>query len=146
MQFRSVFAWLPLLLCTSSCLSLNWERHLLEKPIPEGSIESLVVGESNLGDCLDSLGAPLFVDELGDRVALTYGWGRNTAWNLSADISFIHESAGSVAYGTVRARMPGVILILDEERILRTVRRGKLSDLRREFERQRPQLVDISDG
>ncbi len=141
-------AILPLLLmlATSSCLSISWERHYQEKPVERQTVDGLLIGETNLDDCLAALGAPIFVDELNERMALTYGWGQSTAWNLSVDVSIVDDAASSVSYGSFRERMRGVVLIFDRAGILRVVRHGRLNDLRREFERQRPQSPPVIEG
>ena len=58
------------LLGCASCFSLTWERERGFSAPPLTAVTRLAVGKSTLADCLTRLGAPLFVEEYDEGMAL----------------------------------------------------------------------------
>ena len=63
-------ALLLLALLASGCVTVRWTRNYQFLPPDEEALAALEPGSANLGDCLTSLGAPLFVEEHGRGVAI----------------------------------------------------------------------------
>ncbi len=128
---------MPLLL--GACVSFRWERDLRFAPLPEASIESLVPGRDDLQAVLDSLGAPLWVNELpAGEVSLAYGWSHKRALGFNVNIPITSDVAGTVDYTDTRGEMPGLLALFDSELTLVEIRRGLLRDLTLERGRPRP--------
>ena len=116
---------------TCSCVSLNWSRGNLNEPIPEVAIASLRPGETDLGGCLDVLGAPNLVweyDVFG--MAMAWLWSDAGGWGFSLSYSFYrYAPAASFNYDSADDERNGVVLLFDEQLILKEVSRGNLGEL-----------------
>jgi hypothetical protein len=125
---RTAAVLLPLLL--SSCVSFNWSRERRFEPIPNGALESLEVGKSTLSDCLDRLGAPLYVWEYKiDGAALAWGFEDEDARRFSVSFALDRFLRPSFSYGAVDARLRGAVLLFDEHLVLRDLERGYLRSI-----------------
>ena len=129
-------------LLSSSCLSAFYRRETRFEPVPEETLAALNPGTSDLGECLERLGAPLWVWEYeGSGVALAYGWLANRGWNLHASYSFERNVSASFTWQRIDARMKGVVLFFDEDWKLVAWRSGLLRDLTAGFRERRPAAV-----
>jgi hypothetical protein len=129
-----------LVLCTSGCFSFTWSARQSHHEPPAAALAKLDVGRSELGACLDALGAPLVVDEVGEEVALYYGWTRGRGWGFTADVPLGKDSA-SFSYADDDDHLRGLRLLFDANLVLTDLRRGRLSDLRQGV-RARPQVLE----
>jgi hypothetical protein len=129
-------ALLALALC-SSCVSFTYERDLAFEPVPADAVAKLRVGESDIGDALAHLGAPLYVWEGVDHaVVMAYGHGATKGWGVR-----LSRSSVSFNYDDVAERIEGYLLVFGDDDKLRLVRAGLLRDLS-ETTRRPPALVE----
>jgi hypothetical protein len=136
------------LLCVSlgsSCLNVDWTRNSRYHPVPEELEPELVVGESQLDDCLAQLGAPLWVLEHPikgrDGALLAWGWYLSNDIGVNLSYAFDRYVSSSVDYKQSDADMEGLVAIFDQDWRLVEVKRGLLRDLASEFTRARPRAV-----
>lgn len=129
---------LALALGAGSCIRLNWSREMVETPIPAERLAELAPGEE-LGRCMELLGAPLLVLELGDGgSALIYGWSRQSGFGFRASAPVKDAVSASFDYDSLERRAQGVLVQLDAGQRVVLVRRGLLADLLAETGRKRP--------
>lgn len=100
---------------------------VFQEPLVE-SIEALAPGVTDVGAALDSLGAPVFVIEVGLGLALAWGWQDMTNWNVEVS-GPIGDAQGSFSFTSTDTTTRGVVLFFDEDWTLTDVRRGFLSQL-----------------
>lgn len=125
---------------TAGCLQGDYDRSRVQQPLVPEDVAALRGGVDDLTTVLRSLGAPLNVIEVGDEVALAYGWLDETNWNLLAQVPVPDTGSFQVSYGQGRQRLPGVVVFLDEALVVQRVERGVLQDL---LPKQRlPRLLD----
>ena len=139
---------LPMLLplALASCVSFGWSRDRRHAPPPAGAIGTLAPGRSTLSECLDTLGAPLYVWEYkGDGAALAWGWNDERQKGVSVSIPLYEQTSASVSYDDERAKLRGAVLLFGRDLVLEQVRKGWLRDLESEFVRRRPAAVETSD-
>lgn len=128
---------LPLLL--ASCVSFTWSRDRRHEPPPEGAIETLVPGQSTLAECLEALGAPLYLWEYkGDGAALAWGWTDENRKGVAVSIPLYEQTSASFSYDSGREKLRGAVLLFDRDLVLEQVREGWLRDLERTLGRRRP--------
>jgi hypothetical protein len=121
---------LALVLCTG-CVAYTYERDLAFEPVDDARVEPLRVGESDIGETLGRLGAPLYVWEgVNESVVLAYGWNESKGWGLR-----VSRSLASISYDDTGARLEGWIFVFDADNKLKVVRKGLLRDLRAETRR-----------
>lgn len=137
---RSLLAVAALALLSSSCLNYTYARVVAFRPPKQVAVESLVVGRSQLPECLERLGAPLIVQEYQAGCAMAWGWFEAEDWNVSISAP-IGDDSGSVSFRSVDGRMRGLLLIFDEDWTLLTLRSGFLRELGESLERRRPVLL-----
>ena len=138
-------AALLLLVLLPGCLSGSWRRETRHEPPPRGALRSLVVGESDLGDALEVLGAPLWVWEApADGMAVAYGWLERRGFSLNLSVPVTRDLNASFDYDDVDDDMKGCVLFFDAEHRLVEKRRGWLRDLTVESRRPRPALTEGS--
>ncbi len=145
---RASLRALAVLLCVSlgsACINVDWTRNSRYHPVPETLEPELVVGESNLDDCLAQLGAPLWVLEHPikgrDGALLAWGWYISSDLGMKVTYTFDRFVSSSVDYQRTDADMEGLVAIFDEEWNLVELKRGLLRDLASEFSRARPRAV-----
>lgn len=138
---RGFVLFLPLAL--ASCVSFGWSRDLRHAPPAAGTIEALEVGRSTLADCLQALGAPLYVWEYkGDGAALAWGWADEQHKGVSVSIPLYQQTSASLSYDSGHEKLRGVVLLFDRDLVLEQLRKGWLRDFERDFGRRRPAFVD----
>lgn len=143
-----LLAGAALLLTSTSCVQLAWERHELNTKVEQGQEEALVKGVATLGDCLEELGAPLLAWELSEtRYAIAYGWDHQREYGISVSIP-VADSGGSASfdYDDVASKLHGVVFLFDEHDVLQGKRRGFLRDLAPDDKRTRPVYMDDAEG
>jgi hypothetical protein len=134
---------LPLLpLFLAGCVSVTWTRESRYDPVPGEAVAKLSAGESDLGTCLEALGAPLWVWEHPfnggdgrDGAALAYGWFDERDLGLSFSVPVSKEVSASFDFDKIDARMRGLVLFFDGDWKLTAWRSGLLRDLTREARR-----------
>jgi hypothetical protein len=129
------------LLLLASCVSVEWRReHQLERPSNEVLL-ALAPDEMGLGECLELLGAPLFVWEQADGAALAWGWFEGEIWGGSVSVPVSELYSASLSGQDVDLDMKGLVLLFDRDWTLRIVRRGRLRELAT-YGRQPPAMVE----
>jgi hypothetical protein len=122
---------LPFLL--AGCLSVGWERESRYAPVPDGVIARLEEGRTELGECLATFGAPLWVWEHpaagGDGAALAYGWYVQRDLGFRVSVPVTEQYSGSFDYDQIDSRMRGLVLFFDHDWKLAYWRTGLMSDL-----------------
>ncbi len=73
---------LALAALASGCVSGSYNRNRILSEPAEAAYEALVAGESDLGDCLEALGAPLIVQELDLGAVMAWGWTKDRGYRL----------------------------------------------------------------
>lgn len=128
----------------TGCVSGSWSRVELQSAPEPGVYDALAVGEADLSETLEALGAPLLVQELERGAVMAWGWSR--ARNLGAAVSIPVTSyySASFSYADIARSLYGIVCFYDAEWTLVEKRRGFLSDLL-PAERKRPQLVTDDD-
>ena len=130
---RALVILLPAVLVlgvSSGCVSFSYERELAYEPVPKADVEALRPGESDIGDALARLGAPLFVWEgVDDAVVLAYGSEDTRGWGVRVSVPLDRTSA-SFQFDDRAQRLEGWILVFDDAGKLQIVRAGMLRDLR----------------
>jgi len=141
---RGLLLLLPLLL--ASCVSFTWFRDHRQEPLPKGAIETLVPGKSTLAECMQTLGAPLYLWEYrGDGAALAWGWDDTHSKGVAVSIPVYDQTSVSASYDYGNERLKGAVLLFDRDLVLESVREGWLRDLERELGRRRPAPVPATD-
>ena len=128
-----------LLALLPGCLNLTWRRDTRFSAPPKAALATLKAGESTLAECLERLGAPLYVWEYkGDGAALAWGGvdADEKYWSLSLPLQ--DQISASMSWGDLGAKLRGVVLLFDRDWRLEMVREGWLRDLRRQIGRRRP--------
>lgn len=117
---------LALLLAMPACVTVTYQDQQVDRPPPERATALLAVGESDLGQCLELLGAPTQVrhDELGDEMELRWEWSRVTGWGLGVTLPVGQDWSPSVNYGR-RGESPDYLrLFFDRDGRLTRLSRG----------------------
>ena len=129
-------AALPLL---SGCVQLVWRRDTRFEAPPPAALAELEPGRATLAECLDRLGAPLFVWEYkGDGAALAWGWSVLDDRYISIGLPIQDNYTASFSYDESDVDLPGVVLFFDREWKLEMVKEGRLRNLREKLVRRRP--------
>ncbi len=138
-----VFSWgtwvgLALLGCTG-CLSGEYDQFRTYQPPQAAAVEALVIGQTSVGDAVTGLGAPVFVIETGEGLALAYGWQNAKRWNVTLSAP-IQDVDANFSFTSRDAQTPGLVLFFDANWQLIRMERGHLGSL---LARQaRPQVVE----
>jgi hypothetical protein len=126
----------------TSCVRGSWDSARDQVPVPHATIASLEPGVSTLGDCLDGLGAPLFVWEVdASSYGIAFGWNDAEDWGVNVSVPVARGFSASVDYADTNLDLEGLVLFFDADDRLLRIDRGRLSDL--VPDRQRP--ADLPD-
>ena len=121
------------LLLASSCISLTYERERRYEKLPKGALAALAPGQTQLGECLERLGAPLWAweDAFGGKssAALAWGWLDEADWTVTLSVPVSDQASLSFSWRDIDARMRGVVLFFDADWRLVGMREGMLRDL-----------------
>lgn len=129
------------LLVTPGCVSVTWERHRVNEPLPEADLAWAEAGGFDLGAALARFGAPTHVWELsGGRAALAWGWRRESELGLRFSIPLTGRRSASFTYTGIDTRLLGILVVFDEAGRAVVVRRGHLADLAAGLTRPRPRF------
>jgi hypothetical protein len=127
----------------AGCLAVTWQHEVEHERVSNRAIKHLQPGASDLGACLDALGAPLYVWEYrGDGLVLAYGWLQTLHWGASASADMGNGLSASFNYDSIDGATQGYVLFFDDAWILTAVKAGNLRDLAAGFQRQRPAPVE----
>tara|TARA_X000001036_G_scaffold437383_1_gene482587 strand:+ start:752 stop:1123 length:372 start_codon:yes stop_codon:yes gene_type:complete len=120
------FALFFMLLIGSSCANASLNSNVLDRQIGSIAVAKLAVGKSNLGDCLEILGAPTRVEQSdgGNQFVLSYEWLRNSGWRAGVSVPISGLRNTSVNYSNSDASPAFVKLIFDKEWQLIEVMQG----------------------
>ncbi len=139
---RHRIGWIVLLAAlplASGCVTFGWERKLRDVPHSADSTDELRPGEASLSQCLDRLGAPLYVWEYKrDGMALAWGWLDSEEKGFAVSVPVAEQLSASFSYDRIDARMRGIVLLFDEDLTLEFAQRGYLRDLSLAHARRRP--------
>jgi hypothetical protein len=129
----------------ASCVTFSFERNLAHTPLDDAALDALQPGRASLEQCLERLGAPLYVWEYkGNGVALAYGWQKQKRWNVSVSVPLVRGYSASGSYTDDASKLRGAVLFFDDDLELELVRRGFLQTLRAELAPRRPAPVEES--
>ena len=126
--------WFAILLTLSlqSCISVNYSVDSAQTPIVEDDYGELAPSTSDLGDVLDTLGAPhIVLDSLNGRVVLAYVWSETDDLGLQVSFGFLSRFArgARVRFDSTDGDFQGVVVICDPDLQVESIRRGPLVDL-----------------
>ena len=132
-----------LLASLASCINVTWQHEVALERVPAAKFASMQPGRSDLGACLDALGAPLYVWEYrGDGLVLGYGWLENRQWGAGARIQASSGVSASFNYDSIDGATQGYVLFFDDAWVLTAVRSGNLRDIAAGLQPRRPAPVD----
>jgi hypothetical protein len=134
---------IALLAPLASCISVTWRHEVDLEHVSARKIKHLQPGVSDLGACLDALGAPLYVWEYrGDGLVLAYGWLQTKHWGAGARADMGNGISASFNYDSIDGATTGYVLFFDEHWILTAVQHGNLRDIAAGYQRRRPAPVE----
>ena len=110
----------------SGCISATWSVSRRQREVQGDA--ALAVGEDGLAAALERLGAPLVVRENGDGAVLAWGWSRERAWSVTADLP-LRAVDVSFRYRDALRGLEGLVLFFDHDWRLVARRRGSLAEL-----------------
>ena len=97
----------------SSCVSVTWNRESRYVPPDLEAFERLEPGEATLTDCLEELGAPLWVWEVSaSEFAMAWGWFEDTNLGARGECSLFPRRLGFVSFrplGRAHARVGALL-------------------------------------
>jgi hypothetical protein len=126
-------------LLLSGCVSFAWTRESRFEPIPKGALEGLEAGRTTFTECLQRLGAPLYVWEYKvDGAAIAWGSSDEDAKRFAVSIPTGIRYRPSLSYGEIDAKLRGAVLFFDRDLVLERVEKGCLRDLEIQIARTRP--------
>jgi hypothetical protein len=129
---------LALAALAAGCVSFQYQRDQIERPLLEERVGELVVGQTDLDEVLQRLGAPLEVWEGSDGTpVLAYGGLHSAEWNVNVSLP-LQQASAPLDWTDTAARTHGVVILFDRELRLSLVRAGLLRDLRELTERRPP--------
>ena len=118
------------LLLLPSCLSGNWSRTIVQKPLPEEILAELPQQGIGLARCLALLGSPTFVAEYRVHgLVVAWGWQKDRTFGAQVTGPTQETSALRISYDDVRLRQHGVVLWFDDDWMLTGWQAGYLRDL-----------------
>lgn len=136
---------LALALCCESCVRVSWSRVDVCRSIAPDLHAEMAPHATTLAQCLDELGAPLFVWEVSDdEYGLAYGWDHHVGWGVNVSVPLTQEISGSFDYEDLDSELNGVVFIFDRDDRLQRKRSGFLRDLVGDNARRRPALIEES--
>jgi hypothetical protein len=125
---------------STACLQGDLNRARVDQPLVPAEVDVLRAGGAELTEVLARLGAPRFVRELSDGIALAYGWSDGFDWNIEAQVPVGDAGSFQFTYASAEESLPGVVVFLDSQYHVRRIERGVLRQLLPE--RARPRLVE----
>ena len=132
-------ALLASLLLSSSCISVVWERDRWHGPPTAEAVDALNEG-ADLERCLDVLGAPLRVWQVGSGYALSWAWYDSKELSYRLQVPLGQGASTSLRYTNVGRDTEGLLLLFDAKDKLVLVEQGFLRDLMGEEEGRSPAL------
>jgi hypothetical protein len=127
----------------TGCVRFTYVQLWHEEPIADAQLQTLKPDQADLTACLHELGAPHYVWEDGDGMALGWVWLDKDDLSLDLSYSFFEDAPGaSFSYGREIADLPGCVLWFDESLRLRKWQRGMMGELTRSL-RRRPADPEI---
>ena len=127
----------------AGCFTVTWEHAVEHERVSHRAIKHLQPGTSDLGACLDALGAPLYVWEYrGDGLVVAYGWLQTLHWGAGAYAPMGNGVNASFNYDSIDGATQGYVLFFDEAWVLTAVKAGNLRDIAAAYQRRRPAPVE----
>jgi len=109
-------------------------------------VESLGVGDADLAACLETLGAPLKVWQVGDGYALSWAWYDAEELSYRLQIPMTQTFNASLDYSTIDRETQGLLLLFDTSDQLVMMKEGFLRDLMAEDDDRSPALQASQKG
>jgi hypothetical protein len=138
---RATIALLAPLLAFAGCVRANWYRINVDGPLAQSAVHRLEPG-ADLDRCLRELGAPSMVWENDGGVVLAYAWLDQADWSVSASFAVQRFVSASFNYADSDLDLNGVVLLLDENLRLQSIRRGQLREITTDLRRRPSAVVD----
>lgn len=139
MNLRAIVGALCLACSLSSCVRLRWNHENRFEPLPSDSWAGLEPGESDLGDALESLGAPLYVwEQTSDSFAVAYGWFNGRVAGGTVSVPLTEYASASFSYDNGAEKLYGLVLTFDRNERLMVLREGYLRDIAPELVERHP--------
>ena len=116
----------------TSCINVNYSVDSAQTPILEEDYGELAPTTSDLGDVLETLGAPhIVLDSLNGRVVLAYIWSETDDLGLQLSFDFVSRfvRGARVRFDSTDGEFEGVVVICDSDLQVESIRRGPLVDL-----------------
>lgn len=127
------------MLFLSSCVTFVWTRERRFEPLRKDALEGFEDGRTTFAECLQRLGAPLYVWEYKvDGAAIAWGAADEDAKRVAVTIPLTARYNPTFSYGDIDAKLRGAVLFFDRDLVLERVERGCLRDLERQIVRTRP--------
>jgi len=130
----------------TSCLSVVWERDRWHRPLSAEVVETLDVEVVDLASCLEVLGAPLKVWQVGDGYALTWAWYDAEEWSYRLQLPLTQTFNASLDYSTIDRETQGLLLLFDRSDQLVMMKEGFLRDLMDEDDGRSPAVLSSLKG
>ena len=109
-------------------------------------MESLSAGGGDLSECLEALGAPLNVWQVGDGYALSWAWYDAEELSYRIQVPMTQTFNASLDYSTIARETQGLLLLFDRSDKLVVVKEGFLRDLMAEDDRRSPAVPSALNG
>lgn len=103
-------------------------------------MESLRAGDVDLAACLETLGAPLKVWQVGDGYALSWAWYDSEELSYRLEVPMTQTFNASLEYSTIDRETQGLLLLFDSSDRLVMLKEGFLRDLMAEDDERSPAL------
>ena len=127
------------LLLSSSCISVVWERDRWHRPPAVDTVDALHEG-TDLEACLELLGAPLKVWQVGDGYALSWAWYDSRELSYKLQIPLGQGANTSIKHTNIGRETEGLLLLFDANDELVFKEQGFLLDLMGENIERSPAL------
>lgn len=139
---------LALSLLGASCVRLSYVVRTSEAPLPDGVLQPLQPGVTDLEACLMHLGAPNHVFEYRVHgMALLWHYVDSSGWGVSLSYSVDRVApSASLNFDSDDADTTGVMLWFDQDLKLIRWQKGLVSQLTAGFRRQPTDLEQFEDA
>lgn len=126
--FRAAPPACALAAALSGCVTGDYNRRHVFQPPPAGAVDALTVGTSDVGSAVSGLGAPVQVVEVGEGLAMVWGWEDVTDWNVDLSVP-VGRANANFRFTSADSTTRGVVLFFDRDWRLSRVEEGFVTGL-----------------